>query len=111
VTAGCLAVHCTEKDVLHKGSSSPRGTAAQRRGYISCSQLLAAVKEWKLEQLAAGDNRVGMSGLAVNCTKRDVLHKGSSSPRGTAAQRGGIDKLFTADDSCIGMQVRTAASS
>jgi len=67
-----LAVHCTERDVLHKGYSSPRGTAAQRRGYISCSLLMTAVVERRLEQLlAAGDSRVGMSGLAVHYTERE----------------------------------------
>jgi hypothetical protein len=45
-------------------------------GWIICSQLMTAVEEWTLEQLiAAGDSMVGMSGLAVYCTERDVLHK------------------------------------
>jgi hypothetical protein len=107
-----LAVHCTERDVLHKGSSSPRGTAAQRgidklfTADASCGGMDV------IEQLlAADDSRVGMSGLAVHCTEKDVLHKGSSSPRGTGAQREGIDKLFTADDSWGGMEVRIGACS
>jgi hypothetical protein len=46
---------CSAPDFL-----PPRGTAAQRRGYISCSQLMTAVVERRfLEQLlASGDSRV-----------------------------------------------------
>jgi hypothetical protein len=63
---------------------------------------MTAVEEWTLEQLFAdGDSRVDcalwLCSLLVSswhsCTER------------------GVDKLFTADDSCVGMEVRKAACS
>jgi hypothetical protein len=106
VTAGCLAVLCKERDVLHKGSSSPRDTAAQRGGIdkLFTADDSCGGTEVIGQLLADGDSR-GMSGLALHCTERDVLPKGSSSPRGTAAQRRGYVS------SCIGKEVRTAARS
>jgi hypothetical protein len=63
---------------------------------------MLAVEEWRLEQLlAAGDSRVFNHTLY----REGCSTSGFSPPRGTAAQIGGIDKLFTADESCGGMEV------
>jgi hypothetical protein len=43
-------------------------------GYISCSPLITAVKEWRLEQLlAAGDSRVFSRTDGMFCTRVPLL--------------------------------------